>query len=117
VGVKPESGGFYREEAARLASEAARAQKPPPPPEPVRPAPPPYVPPVLRAEPDRPALAPEPASNQNYTTDDDGRARAERRPWTAGRIIAWIVLLPLYVVMAAVSIWLIGLFIKGLLGL
>ena len=115
MGVKPESGGFYREEAARLASEAARAQKPPPEP-PKPPAPPPYIPPVLNAEPNRPVLAPEPASNQNIV-DEDIRPRAERRTWTAGRILAWIILLPLYVTMAAVSLGLIGLFAKDLLGL
>jgi hypothetical protein len=116
VSVKPEgSGGFYREEAARLASEAARR---PFPPEAAASAVPAYVPPVLTVEPERPLLAPEPATNQNLkvplapVTDRD-----DRQPFGVGRVLARAILLPLYLVVGAVSLGIIGLFVKGLLGL
>jgi hypothetical protein len=66
--------GFYSDEAARLALEAARRPQQPAapalkaveqPPKLAEAAPPAYVPPILLDEPQRPPLSPEPALNQN----------------------------------------------------
>jgi hypothetical protein len=123
--VKPKStGGFYREDAARLASEAARTPlqqevapapaAPEPPRAPVQPA-------IPQIEVDRPRLRPDPADNQNVRRprpvtrldeDDD-----EPRHWGVGRIVAWVLLAPWYVTMAAAAIGVDVLFVKDLLGL
>ena len=130
--VKPKStGGFYREDAARLASEAAFTPKQqdvvpaPAAPEPkaAAPEPPPERAPVEPAIPsievDRPRLRPDPPDNQNVRRprpvaefDDDD----EPRRWGVGRVIAWILLAPWYVTMAAASIGVDVLFVKDLLG-
>ena len=85
------AGGFYSEEAARLALEAATRQQQPaaPAPEPAEPGAK-YVPSILLEEPQRPLLKPQPAINQNVqpartepTLDDDVRpARPLRRSET-----------------------------------
>lgn len=137
--VKPKStGGFYREDAARLASEAARVPKQqevplgPAAPAPVTaapasiaaaPEPPPQRIPAEPAIPaieiDRPRLRPDPADNQNVRRprpvtelDEDD----EPRRWGIGRIIAWVLLAPWYVAMAAAAIGVDVLFVKDLLG-
>lgn len=123
--------GFYRGDAARLVSEAARMPTEPaqaPEPEPIpEPTPPPAVatigaPAVVLDEPQRPPLSPQPPTNQNVRAarpepeqleyEDD-----ETSPWTIGRIVARIVLAPWYIVIAAASVGLLVLFFKDLLGL
>jgi hypothetical protein len=132
------TGDFYREDAARIASEAARlrpasAEKSAKPPE----AAPAYVPPVLLDEPQRPLLVPEPPLNQNaarrepelVTPRSESLAPPRRReePRTERyeeerprpsflRTVAWIVLLPLYLGVAAAAIGVNVLFVKDLLG-
>src|SRR3569833_1190285 len=113
--------GFYRGDAARLVSEAARLPRDPaqaPEPEPIpepaappEPAPPPAsigAPAVVLDDPQRPLLSPEPPTNQNlrvarplpqeFDYDD------EPSPWTTGRIVAWILLAPWYVAIAVASL-------------
>ena len=130
--VKPKStGGFYREDAARLASEAARAPRQPdvalaaaaPEPTAAAPEPPPQRVPVEPAIPsievDRPRLRPEPPDNQNvrrprpvaHVDDDD-----EPQRWGPGRIVAWILLAPWYATIAVAAIGVDVLFVKDLLG-
>lgn len=122
--VKPKStGGFYREDAARLASDAARtprqqdAAPAPAAPQPQQPLP--AQPAIPAIEVDRPRLRPDPADNQNVRrprpvgrSDEDD----ELRGWGVGRIIAWILLAPWYVTMAAAAIGVDVLFVKDLLG-
>lgn len=134
------TGEFYREDAARIASEAARL-KPLADEAPANPAGPAFVPRVLLDEPQRAPLAPQPAVNQNvpprepplvalrtavaapaqrdlrvqeerFDQDDDERPR-----WRMLRIIAWIVLAPLYVGVALAAVGINALFVKDLLGL
>jgi hypothetical protein len=118
LGVKPETtGGFYREEAVRLASDAARAPQQPAKAE--QPAPV-YVPPILAVEPARGPLVPELPSNQNAAADlrrSQYEAELERPRRSVGRVLALIVMLPLYLVVGALSIGIIALFVKDLLGL
>ena len=125
--VKPKgTGGFYREDAARLASEAARAPKQqqeaaPVPATPEPPAPSPSARPVIPAiEVDRPRLRPDPADNQNVRRPrpvaevDDAD---EPHRWGFGRVVAWILLAPWYVTMVVAAIGVDVLFVKDLLGL
>jgi hypothetical protein len=73
------------------------------------------------AEPQRPPLRPDPPSNQNLTVDrqaeadDDFVERPRRR--SLGRTLARILVLPLYIAVGALSIGIIALFVKDLLGL
>lgn len=110
------TGGFYRDDAARLASEAAR--------QPDRPVgsvsqPAAIAPAVLLDEPARPPLRPGPARNQN-TTPALGERFEEtaepRRHLGFGRILAWLLLAPLYAATAVASIGLDAMFVKELLG-
>jgi len=113
--VKPKTtGGFYREDAVRLASEAARTPK--------RGALPPLARPsdavVPSIEPDeRVRLKPKPASNQNlrapHPISDD---LDEPRNWTPGRVVAWVLLAPWYAVAVVGTIGIDVLFIKDMLG-
>lgn len=117
--VKPKTtGGFYREDAARLASEAARG--PGPAGEAPRPAIRPIVaiPTVEPDAPERPRLRPRPASNQNLRTPRlDGYDKPpERRAWSVGRIIAWVLLAPWYAATAIGAIGVDLMFLKDMLG-
>jgi hypothetical protein len=101
-----------------MAAEAARtkgnhkveAQAPP--------ATDPDVPRVLIVDdPQRPPLAPEPALNQNDAQSDNrARPSARRRPRT-GRLVARVLLAPLYIVIAAGSALILVLAAKNFLGL
>jgi hypothetical protein len=95
VSVKTRTTGFYRDDAARIAAQAARIA---PPDEPVlRPRPAESrTPQILLDEPSRPPLAPEPAINENRATPrrSSQPPMPERRP--VGRIIAWVVIAPFY---------------------
>lgn len=139
VGVNGRAaGGFYSEEAARLALEAAKRPQQPAAPaaeKDIGPAPA-FIPPVLLEEPRRPPLAPEPAINQNGNTlraeptlEPRDRAAArlrrpvvsilpeaadERRRPTFARIVAWIILAPWYLAMIAATVAVIGLFVRNL---
>jgi hypothetical protein len=125
VDVKTKSvGGFYSEEAARIVSEAARAQQPAPiatapiapPAPPARLAP--TIPAVLPDEVQRPPLTPEPAINQNLVAPRPLPIEDEpREPIGIGRIVAWIILAPWYLAMIAAAIGIDALFVKDLLGL
>ena len=121
--VKPKNaGGFYREDAARLASDAARTPKQQdvaPAPAAPEPQPLPAQPTIPAIEVDRPRLRPDPADNQNTRrprpvagVDEDD----EPRRWGVGRVIAWILLAPWYAAMAAAAIGVDVLFVKDLLG-
>ena len=79
----------------------------------------PAQPAIPAIEVDRPRLRPDPADNQNVRrprpvgrSDEDD----ELRGWGVGRIIAWILLAPWYVTMAAAAIGVDVLFVKDLLG-
>jgi hypothetical protein len=120
VNAKTGSSGFYREDAARLASEAARLPQPPlEAPQPARGAQRAAAPAVLLDEPQRPPLMPEPAMNQNerpqapqfagLDADDD-----DRRSGLA-RVVAWVLLAPLYSATLVGSVGLNVMFIRGLL--
>lgn len=131
--VKPKStGGFYREDAARLASEAARAPRQPDialapaalelaaavqEPAPQRPPVEPAIPPI---EVDRPRLRPDPPDNQNVRRPRPvarvDESEDEPHRWGPGRILAWILLAPWYVTMAVAAIGVDVLFVKDLLG-
>lgn len=121
--------GFYRGDAARLVSEAARlpaddlaeaavvAEAP-------------LVsataatigaPAVVLDDPQRPPLSPEPPTNQNLRV---ARPRAEElvdeeepSSWAVGRVVAWILLAPWYVAVAVASVGLDVLIVKDLFGL
>ena len=112
MGVEPETaGGFYREEAARLASEAAKA----PPRQPVKP--PKNSAPAVRLDGrERAALRPQPAVNQNIIGDDAIEARPLPPRPNILRTFAWIVLSPWYAVMVIASLGIDAWFIKDLLG-
>lgn len=119
--VKPKATGFYREDAARLAAEAARVpadekQSETAPVAPVVAAP--AAAPVIRVdEPDRPLLAPEPATNQNLRARRPVAVDPEpHQPLGFGKIVAWVLLAPWYVAMAAAAVGVDVLFVKDLLG-
>ena len=121
-GKSKTTGSFDRDDAARVAREAA-----------LRPAPVDaaaaqrvsYVPPVLLIEPQRPHLKPQPAINQNAPQPADrGKSRGDilqdgdDSPWDpAWRIVAWVVLAPWYLGVALASLGIDILFAKDLLGL
>jgi len=122
--------GFYRGDAARLVSDAARL-----PAESAREAGPEPIaeptsapttaaigaPAVVLDDPQRPPLSPEPPTNQNLraarpqTEEFDDEDEPSR--WTAGRIVAWILLAPWYAAIAVASFGVDVLFVKDLLGL
>ena len=119
--VKPKTTGFYREDAARLAIEAARVPqetKPSEPaPEAVPVAPPAAAPAIRIDEPERPLLAPEPATNQNLRATKPLAIEPEPRQRPGlGKIVAWVLLAPWYVAMAAVAVGVDVLFVKDLFG-
>ena len=108
-----------------LASEAARVS----PTKPSEPAPVstttaapsvplPTVAPTIRIdEPERPLLAPDPATNQNLHAARPLAAELEpRRRLGVGKIVAWVLLAPWYVTMAAVAVGVDVLFVKDLFG-
>lgn len=121
--------GFYRGDAARLVSEAARlpaddlAEA-------AAVAEAPLVsataatigaPAVVLDDPQRPPLSPEPPTNQNLRV---ARPRAEElvdeeepSSWAVGRVVAWILLAPWYVAVAVASVGLDVLIVKDLFGL
>jgi hypothetical protein len=121
--------GFYRGDAARLVSEAARlpaddlAEA-------AAVAEAPLVsataatigaPAVVLDDPQRPPLSPEPPTNQNLRV---ARPRAEQlvdeeepSSWAVGRVVAWILLAPWYVAVAVASVGLDVLIVKDLFGL
>jgi len=104
----------YRDEAADIMAAAARIGSRPAPPDleltARRPTP------EVEPESNRPLPYPEPVGiNDN---DDDAPPpprRAERRPSVLRRL-AWIVIAPLYLVIAVASFGVIALFARGLLG-
>lgn len=117
--VKPKTtGGFYREDAARLASEAARGPRPTGevPRLAVRPAV--AVPMVEPDAPERPRLRPRPASNQNLRAPriDSYDESDARRAWSAGRVVAWVLLAPWYAATAIGAIGVDLMFLKDMLG-
>ena len=79
------------------------------------------APAVVLDEPQRPLLRPEPPTNQNLRAPrpqpEELDYEDEPSRWTAGRIVAWILLAPWYVVIAAASVGLDALFVKDMLGL
>ena len=121
--------GFYRGDAARLVSEAARlpaddlAEA-------AAVAEAPLVsataatigaPAVVLDDPQRPPLSPEPPTNQNLRV---ARPRAEElvdeeepSSWAVGRVVAWILLAPWYLAVAVASVGLDVLIVKDLFGL
>lgn len=121
--------GFYRGDAARLVSEAARlpaddlAEA-------AAVAEAPLVsataasigaPAVVLDDPQRPPLSPEPPTNQNLRV---ARPRAEElvdeeepSSWAVGRVVAWILLAPWYVAVAVASVGLDVMIVKDLFGL
>ncbi len=132
MGAKTRSTGFYTDDAARLAADAARvsatAPQPAAPPSPtartaqrIEPQAPVPAPAISIDEPSRPALRPEPARNQNATPvavpADRRAADAPRRPMRPGRLVARVLLAPLYIALALASVALLVIAGKDLLGL
>ena len=112
MGVEPKTaGGFYREEAARLASEAAKAPS-------GRPAKPTRngIPAVRLDHPDRAALRPQPAVNQNIIGDDPIEAAPLPPRPNLVRTLARIIIAPWYVAVLVASVGVDAWFIKDLLG-
>jgi hypothetical protein len=69
-------------------------------------------------EPQRPLLAPEPATNQNLRATRPEIAEPEPHQRIGlGKIVAWVLLAPWYVTMAAAAVGVDVLFVKDLLGL
>lgn len=110
LGVEPKTaGGFYREEAARLASEAAKA------PSGRSAKPSKTTAPQIQLD-RREPLRPQPAMNQNVVGDEPiepAPLPPRRNPM---RLIARIVIAPWYAVMLVGSIGVDAWFIKDLLG-
>jgi hypothetical protein len=115
--VKPKTtGGFYREDAVRLASEAARTPRRGAPPLPTLPRD--AAAPAIDPE-ERGRLKPRPASNQNLRTprpmaDDEPDEPRSRK---LGRTVAWVLLAPWYMATVVGTIGIDVLFIKDMLGL
>jgi hypothetical protein len=114
VGVNPKTSGFYREDAARLALEAAAraAQSGQAPAAAKKQIPVPTATPAPTIELDEPArapLRPEPAINQNEPP--------AQRPRALSRAFARVLITPLYIIVGLLSLAVIGIFVKDLLGL
>jgi hypothetical protein len=127
---RTKASGFYRGDAARLVTEAARL-----PVEPVlaieperisEPDPSPAIaaigaPAVVLDDPQRPLLSPEPPTNQNLRAPrpqpEELEYDEEPPRWKLGRAIAWVLLAPWYGAIAVASVGVDVLFIKDLLGL
>lgn len=110
------TGGFYRDDAARLASEAARQPGPMTASIPHSTS---VAPPILLDEPARPPLRPDMARNQNAAPALEERfdeAAEPPRRLGLGRVLAWVILAPLYAATAVASIGLDVIFVKELLG-
>jgi hypothetical protein len=117
---KTKATGFYREDAARIVSEAARLPQAAPDgsaskaqPQPVEPR----APAISIDEPQRPLLKPEPALNQNLRARRDTVTDEPERRWNVARAVAWIVFAPWYVAMVFVSLGVDALFIEHMLHL
>ncbi|MEO6012578.1 MAG: hypothetical protein ABIQ30_03200 [Devosia sp.] len=102
----------YRGEAAELMAAAARVADRPkagPAPFPRQPAAPPVVP-----ESRRPLPYPEPIGiNDNLTEDQAPPLRRERRRVSIPRVLARVLISPLYLAVAALSLGVLFLFVKG----
>lgn len=112
---KPRStGAVYRDEAADLMMAAATRN-------PSRAEPPELeltarrAAPVVQPESKRPLPYPEPVGI-NDNADDLQPSQAPHRRVSVGRRLAWIVIAPLYLVIAVASFGIIALFARGLLG-
>ena len=123
-GTAKTTGNFYRDDAARVALEAALRPAQIDSAAPQRDAS--YVPPVLLIEPQRPLLKPQPAINQNTPQPEDRREVAgdvqidsddDSRWDSAWRIVAWVVLAPWYLGVALAALGIDILFAKDLIGL
>lgn len=122
-GTAKTTGNFYRDDAARVALEAALRPAQIDSAAPQRDAS--YVPPVLLIEPQRPLLKPQPAINQNAPQPEDRREAvgdvlidADDSPWdSAWRIVAWVVLAPWYLGVALAALGIDILFAKDLISL
>ena len=77
----------------------------------------PEIPSVLLDEPQRPALAPDAAINQNEPFAEERLRPGTRRPPRTVRLIARVLLAPLYIVIAAGSAAILILAAKNFLGL
>ena len=110
------TGEVYRGEAADLMAAAARTGQP------ARPAPTPFprrpAAPLVQPESRRPLPYPEPVGINDNLEDDEPAVRPirETRRFSPLRLIARIVIAPLYLVVAAGSIGVIVLFVRSLLG-
>lgn len=117
---KTRATGFYREDAARIVSEAARLPQAAPEdtaskaqPQPAEP----QVPAISIDEPQRPLLRPGAALNQNVGARRKFIDDEPERQWDLARVLAWIVLAPWYLAMVVVSLGVDVLFVKDLLHL
>lgn len=117
---KTKATGFYREDAARIVSEAARLPQAAPDGNASK-APPlvvePQAPAISIDDPQRPLLKPEPALNQNLRPRREYVAEEPESRWGVARVLAWIVFAPWYVAMVFVSLGIDALFIKDMLHL
>jgi hypothetical protein len=118
-GTTKTSGGFYRDEAARLVSEAARAPQRATelarPPSHINE---PYIPPVMLEEPMRPPLTPDPAYNENQRSERPRRGESRTGSSRAiAQLVARVMLAPWFVAVAVAAIGIDVMFIKALLGL
>ena len=97
MSVKTRTTGFYRDDAARIAAQAASIAPPEAPGLRQRPAPSESrAPKVLIDEPARPPLAPEPAINENHVAPRRLPAAPPAERPQIRRLIAWIVIAPFY---------------------
>ena len=112
--------GFYREDAARIVSEAAKLPQTAPEAgvSQAQPQPAESQAPVISIDdPQRPLLRPEPALNQNLRATRNYPDERPERQWSAARVLAWIVFAPWYLAMIVVALGIDVLFIKDLLHL
>ena len=97
MSVKTRTTGFYRDDAARIAAEAAKIAPPAEPTlKPPKASADPRTPPIFIDEPARPPLAPEPAINENRAAARRPIAQPAPERRSVARLIAWIVLAPFY---------------------
>ena len=108
------AGTVYRDDAADIMAAAARGT--------LRPSPSDLeltarrAAPVVQPEPERPLPYPEPVGINDNDDDVPQPVRAPQKRVSFGRRLARIAIAPLYLVVAAGSVAVIGLFAKGLLG-